>query len=344
MKRFGPELKMPDLKGMKNLKVPPFAANLYYDLRDRRLLPLVALVVVAIVAVPFLLGGDGDEPAPPAAGTTMAQFEDEFSDASRFTVVESQPGLRDYRKRLRNQTPTDPFKQRYTSLPESAKLKSTTLSPSSSGEGSSSEESVTIEDSSTTVEVEPGDSGGSGGGKPDGGSGDGGKPDGGSGGGGKPDGGSGGSAPKGSGLRLIEFRFNIQISRTEKTADGGQKMSEPQLRRGVRALTQLPGKKAPVVTVAGVNLHNGKVFFLVSDAVRSLDGEFVCKTRTPGDICELLEIEPGFPLELVYGPNEVRYRFKVTKIDAVWGGKPGAGASSTRAAFGGPTLDTLPRP
>ncbi|MEX0973009.1 MAG: hypothetical protein WDZ46_07100 [Solirubrobacterales bacterium] len=331
MKRLGPELKMPDLKGMKNLKVPPFAADVYYDLRDRRLLPLVALVVVAIAAVPFLLGGDGDEPAPPAAGPTAAQIEDEVAGASRFTVVEAQPGLRDYRKRLRNRTPTNPFKQRYTSLPESAMLKSTTPSSSSSGEGSSSEESVTIEDGSTTVEVEPGDSGGSGGGKPDG-----------SGDGGKPDRGSGGGTPTGSGLRLIEFRFNIQISRTEETADGGQKMGEPQVRRRVRTLTQLPGKKAPVVTVAGVNLHNGKVFFLVSDDVRSLDGEFVCKTRTPGGICELLEIEPGFPLELVYGPNEVRYRFKVIKIDAVWGGKPGAGASSTRAAFGGPALDALP--
>ena len=37
--------------------MPPFLVDLYYDLRDRRLLPLLALVLVAIVAVPFLLGG-----------------------------------------------------------------------------------------------------------------------------------------------------------------------------------------------------------------------------------------------------------------------------------------------
>ena len=35
--------------------------DLYYDLRERRLLPLVALVLVAIVAVPFLLSS-GSEP------------------------------------------------------------------------------------------------------------------------------------------------------------------------------------------------------------------------------------------------------------------------------------------
>ncbi len=66
MKRVGPELKMPDLK---NAKVPPFLSDLYYDLHDRRLLPLVGLVLVAIVAVPFLLGGGSDmeeglSPAP----------------------------------------------------------------------------------------------------------------------------------------------------------------------------------------------------------------------------------------------------------------------------------------
>ena len=46
---------------MPELKVPDFLRDLYYDLRDRRLLPLVALVIVAIVAVPFLLGGGSKE-------------------------------------------------------------------------------------------------------------------------------------------------------------------------------------------------------------------------------------------------------------------------------------------
>ena len=52
---------------MPELKVPPFLIDLYYDLRDRRLLPLVALVVVAIVAVPFLLGGGSEEAGDAAA-------------------------------------------------------------------------------------------------------------------------------------------------------------------------------------------------------------------------------------------------------------------------------------
>ena len=53
----GPELKMPEMK------VPPFLTDLYYDFRERRLLPLIGLVVVAIVAVPFLLGNGSEEVA-----------------------------------------------------------------------------------------------------------------------------------------------------------------------------------------------------------------------------------------------------------------------------------------
>ena len=41
----GPELKL------SKLKVPDFVADLYYDLHDRRLLPLVALLVVGIIAL-----------------------------------------------------------------------------------------------------------------------------------------------------------------------------------------------------------------------------------------------------------------------------------------------------
>jgi hypothetical protein len=48
----GPELKKP------NLNVPPVLGDLYYDFRERRLLPILALAVVAVIAVPFLLGGD----------------------------------------------------------------------------------------------------------------------------------------------------------------------------------------------------------------------------------------------------------------------------------------------
>ena len=103
------------------LKMPQFLVDLYWDLRDRHLLPLVALGLVAIVAVPFLLGGDSEGPAPrsgraKALGAGSARGDS----ASRFAVVEAKPGLRDYHERLKHRSPANPFKQQYTSAANSA--------------------------------------------------------------------------------------------------------------------------------------------------------------------------------------------------------------------------------
>jgi hypothetical protein len=300
MKRPGPELKMPDVK------LPAFAVDVYDDLRDRRLLPLVALIVVAIAAVPFLLGGDAEAPVEVAPSDSGDGVVGGASGGASFAVVEATPGLRDYRKRLRRQDPTDPFDQQYAAPQGGGGSGGSGGGSTGGGSGGSAGSSGGGSGSSIPSGGSGSDSGGSSGGGSSGGSGDG-------------------------GIRLIEFRFTVQVSHSEKTASGGQKMSEPQVRRRVPALTQLPGKKVPVVAVAGVNLHNGKVFFLVSDDVRSLDGDFTCKTRPPNGLCELLEIEPGFPLEAVYGQNKARYRFKVTKIEAVRAGKPGDGGSTESA-------------
>jgi hypothetical protein len=112
MKRIGPELKMPKLRGGE-MKVPPFLSDLYADLRDRRLLPLVALILVAIVAAPVLLAGDPPEPepvpAPVVGGSAPA--------AQSLTVVKAEPGLRNYKKRLAHRSPTNPFKQRFAGSP-----------------------------------------------------------------------------------------------------------------------------------------------------------------------------------------------------------------------------------
>lgn len=106
----GPELKAP------KVEVPPFLADLYYDLRERRLLPILVLAVVAIAAVPFLLGNGSEEEEEPAAGAVAVASGP--AKGAHFTVVESKPGLRDYHKRL-TRSPTNPFKQRFTGSPRS---------------------------------------------------------------------------------------------------------------------------------------------------------------------------------------------------------------------------------
>ena len=327
----GPELKLPKLKkpslkrggggegGSKgpSIKPPAFLADLYYDMRDRRLLPLVALVLVAIVAVPFLMGSD-PEPLPPVSAG--ASPEAATANVSKLTVVEATPGLRDYRKRLKGRSATDPFEQQYTESTGGGGSEGGSGSTGESSSGSSSAGDTSLE---------------TGGGSSDGGETSPGAATGGN--------GTGGGTPDTGGLRLIEYRYTIQVSHTEGTPDGGLKMSEPQVRQGVRPLAQLPGEKLPLITVAGVNLENGRVYFLVSRDVTSLEGDFVCKARTPDGVCELLEVEAGFPFETIYGDGE-RYRFKVTDIDAIWGKKLGGNPSSARAAFGAPAASALPKP
>jgi hypothetical protein len=283
MKRLkGPELKMPALK------VPDVVADLFYDLRDRRLLPLIALVLVAIVAVPFLLGGGSDEAAvpPPSVAATAAQSS---VGEAQLTVVESKPGLRDYRKRLAGRKPTDPFKQRYNGpVLTGAELKSQSTTTSSS---------TTAESTSTTTPTEVASQGGA----PVSAE------------GGDAGGGSGGSSPQQ--ITVFSFAIDVKISHTETAADGTTTMSEPATRKRVLPTTPLPGDKAPVITYMGLGKKPDHALLMVSNEVKSIYGDAECLSGT--ETCQLLEVETTFPETFVYGPNDVRYKVNVLKIEAV---------------------------
>lgn len=298
MKRLkkGPELKMPDLK------VPDFVTDLYWDLRDRRLLPLLALVVVAIVAVPFLLGGGSEEPAAPPVAAGGAASAPEAAEASSLTVVEAKPGLRDYRKRLADRRPADPFKQRYTGpAVKGAKLKPQTESSTSSTAtvttGSSSDTTTVSSETTTTAPSgSPSNTSPS-------------KPSSSGGGGGKHH------------LTFYTWGIDVRISKSGgENADSGVS-EEPVVKHKVLPQTSLPGKKAPVVTYMGLSRkaaekhHVAKALLLVSDKVKSVSGEAKCVSG--GEVCQLLEVEPGSPVTFVYGANETRYTIKVLKVELV---------------------------
>ncbi len=90
-----------------DIKVPKMVRDLYADLRDRRLLPVVALLVVAIIAAPFLLGKgkSGGSEGPPAVSTIEAPPSSE----GEFTVVPAARKLRAYGDRLGYRKPRNPF-------------------------------------------------------------------------------------------------------------------------------------------------------------------------------------------------------------------------------------------
>ncbi len=61
------------------------------------------------------------------------------------------------------------------------------------------------------------------------------------------------------------------------------------------------------------DLH--KAVLLVSNKVSSVFGETKCANSE--DQCQLIEVEPGFPVTLVYGANEVHYVVNVLKQELV---------------------------
>jgi hypothetical protein len=298
VKRVGPELKLPKLKGGE-MKVPPLVSDVYADLRDRRLLPLVALILVAIVATPILLAGGSEEPepgpAPVAVGSAPA--------AQDLTVVKAAPGLRNYRKRLGHRSLTNPFKQRFAgpaSL-EGAQLNAAPAPTTSAPTESSSSPSgggTGFELESTGSAPPPSSGGGdSSGGNPGTHSED-----------GLPD-----------GAIFYTLKVTLQITRIETKPDGTVDKKGPTLYKEVQAPSPLPGEKTPVITYLGMGSKNHEPLFLVSTDVTAIFGEAKCISGT--GTCQLMALEEGFPVTFVYGDNDVRYKINLIKAEPVVTGK-----------------------
>lgn len=285
MKRLkaGPELKMPDLK------VPGFLVDLYWDLRDRRLLPLVGLAIVAIVAVPFLLGGGSESESTPGV-SSLGPAPSPESRSARLSVVQAKPGLRAPGKRLRNDHPTDPFAQRYTSPDlKGAKLGGgeESAAGSTSSTSTSTSTTVTKTSSSGTTEVPTETSGSP-------------------------------AVPGVPHLTLYAPAIDVKTVRTETKPDGTKQTSDPVIRHRVIPPAALPSEKEQTVTYMGISSKTEAAMLLISDAVTAVFGEAKCLSGE--SVCQLIEVEPGMPMTFVYGPDSVRYKITVLKLEPVVAG------------------------
>ncbi|HKG35442.1 MAG TPA: hypothetical protein VKA89_03275 [Solirubrobacterales bacterium] len=327
MSRFrlpkGPDLK--DLKP-KNLKVgslkesqlvqkvsvPPVVADLFRDMRDRHLLPLVAVAAIAIVAVPLLLSSSAPE-LTSTEGTTGIPIV-AGGEPPELTVVADTSGLRDYRKRLRHLEKKNPFRQHFST----PALSGSQLNGTGTGGGGSSTSVPTTPstDSPETfsgtdpqpvdypVDVQTYD-----GQDPVG-----------------PPGGSGGGHGQGHGnggvsgdTEFVSYEIDVKIARPSARA-GDDAKPKTSVRRGVQELEMLPSEKNPVVVFMGVSPDREKALFLVSDRVNSVFGDVKCMYGS--ESCQLLMLEPGLPATFVYGANDRRFRLNVLGIDRVTHEKP----------------------
>jgi hypothetical protein len=142
----GPEIKLPT--SLSDVRVPGFLRDAYRELDERHLLPLVVVLLVAIVAVPIALG----ETVQPRGVSPQATTSGEASARSPIVVSKSLPGLRDYRRRLKDLKAADPFKQQF------ADAESAETAPTEEGGGGGAEPSA------KPASPESGQGGGGGGG------------------------------------------------------------------------------------------------------------------------------------------------------------------------------------
>jgi hypothetical protein len=277
--KSGPELKMPELK------MPPALADLFYDLHDRRLLPLVALVVVAIVAVPFLLS-DSSSNSPPPPAVAAAPANSTADRAAHFTVTQVDPGLRVPRKRLAGRHAKDPFVQKFTQPPVSSEVP---VAESASTSTTVTETPTSLESSAppaapvVPIESPPPPS----------------------------------SAPAGAGTNVVTYTWavDVKIIKTTTKPDGTKERSEPESREGIIPPATLPTKKTQVVAYIGVNPTTEKPLFLVGSEVTAVFGEAKCAAGTT--TCQLLEMEPTFPETFSLGEGGVNYKINVLAVERV---------------------------
>jgi hypothetical protein len=260
--------------------------DVYRDLRDRRLLPVVIALAVAIVAVPFLLGG-GSEPVPPTAPAATSGVAGDGGDELAPVVLADVPGLRDYKQRLSRFNSRDPFKQQMTGKDtaqggagnleqtgdSSSATTDTSVSSSTATDTSSSTSTDTSSSSSTTggtAPSSPGNSGGKHGGKGE--------------------------------DRIVETTIDVRVGRAGKT----------KVLRDVEALQFLPGDKRPVVQFVQGDSDGTHAAFVVSADVTETSGDGKCD---PGrNDCQFLLMEKGDLQTFVYGDKQETYRLQLLAI------------------------------
>lgn len=261
-----------------------FLNDLYRDLRDRRLLPVVIALGVAILAVPLFLKSKAEAPppalAPAATGTSEA--------APPPAVLVDAEGVRDYRKRLKLLHSKNPFEAKFApqAVGEGVELEDV------SGSGSGGSTSVTIEEPSSSPSGSDTSSGGSSGvtsSEPTGGG----------------SSGSGDGEPK---VRFYSSRVDVEVG-----PKGNLKSYE-----GIKRMTVLPGAANPVTILLGVTEDAGKAVFLLSGDVTGTTGEGSCLPSAAE--CTYLTLKEGERREIVYAPDgegAVTYMLELTKIDVV---------------------------
>ena len=275
-------LKKPDFD-FSQVKVPQVVQDIYADLRDRKLLPIVGLLLVAIVAVPILLSSSGS--APSVTETQPAEVVS--APEAQAAVLAEDPGLRDYQQRLDALKAKNPFDQQYTAtvggltettdtggeLPTTdtgvpTDTGSSSTPPPSSGGGGSTDTAAEVVTDDTTVDVDE-------------------------------------TVENPAEPTMLAFRVDLQFG-----PEGDVKKH-----KNVKLLDVLD----PVGAFIGGTETGSKAVFSLSGNVAAVTGEGEC-APDPGN-CDFLLLKEGQSANLVYQPEDdgpsVSYKLAIDEIRLV---------------------------
>jgi hypothetical protein len=266
---------------VKLWKIQKFFGDVVYDLRSRRLLPVVILLVIALIAVPVLIsrGGSSSSNASIKPASRSANAVPETEQA---VMAYLPSGIRNYKQRLNDQTAKNPFRDQFnkpaTAASASSQLNSTVTPPASGGSVSSSSAS-----SSQPL---------SGGGASSGAS-------------------TGGGSTTSTTTTNRRF-FLIHSVGDVSFGDASQPLER---HKKLKNFASLPYPTAPVLIYLGSTLDQKKALFSVSRNTDQVTGEGTC-IPDPTD-CSLLALAPGQSADMVYGPDGKTYRVTLNKIHLV---------------------------
>jgi hypothetical protein len=270
---------------MSGWKIQKFFGDLLYDLRSRNLLPVVVMLAVGVVAVPFLISrgssGNGAVSVGPSASAVSSP------EAENAVVAYHPPGIRNLKTRLNDLGPKNPFVQQFTG-------------GGSQADGSSSTTLDGVVPNSGSI---PGLNGVGTGGGGSGGSGSNGN----SGGNGSSGGGGGGKTQ----TVYSYYQTDITIGEAGGTAVPAHNLRQFQF---------LPSPDKPALVYLGTASSGRQALFLVSKDVTSVGGNGVCFPSA--DECQLLGLNAGTGADFYYAPDGKTYHVQVTRIRRVTSSKP----------------------
>jgi hypothetical protein len=256
-----------------------FFTDLYSDMRDSGLLPVAGVLLVALIAVPLLLGGNGGGPGPtPTLVGGSAELRDGTAGTRELVpvVLAEAPDLREYEKRLAKLQSRNPFKQQ-ASGSTGGTGEASGSEKSSTGAGSAQDTSASAADSSASSASSAVDAG---------------------------QGNGGGSSGQ------IE-QFTIVYEVDVKVGEAGKAKKQ----KGVELLDYLPDRKHPVLQFVGVTPDLSQAVFVVSGKATSAGGDGKCVPNEKS--CEFIAMSIGDDHRFDYEPDGRTYRIKLNKITEV---------------------------